>query len=231
MKKETLLFVSTLMVASVFALADPKMDPKCQVDSTSNVTKPQHYNFKNCILAEFIAQIDLGPQQIIHLVNGSVNEKETECGPDNSNLIIDFDCAQLKFSFFKKDGRFYLADIAGMFNYSTSPSTNITVINVSNLDTKINVSDSSLYKCSTTQKFPIVEGSNTTLTLTDVKLEAFRDTSKESFYKSESQCYLDDSDWVRYAVFICLASLVAIVLVAYFIGRRRWSERSSYESV
>lgn len=70
--------------------------------------------------------------------------------------------------------------------------------------------------------------------LSNFALEAFRNANGNDFYQIPEECALDSgpvSDLVRVGVGVCLIALVAIVLIAYFIGRRRWSERSSYESV
>jgi len=66
---------------------------------------------------------------------------------------------------------------------------------------------------------------------TNSKVEAYIDQSKKGQFDSEIDCKSSDiSDVVPIAVGAALAGLVIIVLIAYFIGRRR-SRRLAYQSV
>jgi len=95
------------------------------------------------------------------------------------------------------------------------------------------VPESNYYSCHDDQDTPLAgQKSKVTLILNDLKLEAFRGESaeKENFVKTIHDCKNATNDIVPIAVGCALAALVVIVLIAYFVGRRR-SRRSAYQSV
>lgn len=174
-----------------------------------------------CLLAKFAAHLKIG-DNYLDLTNGTVNDKVSTC----QKLTVDFACGQLHFEVDKNDTQIIEKGVAGFYKINgtetiISNSTNLFIVPIT-----------SYFRCDSEQV--IVVGNSTKLVLTNFAFEGYRNSTDFGFSKKSQSCLQDAqtySDWVRVAVGICLVALVAIVLVAYFVGRRRWSERSSYESV
>lgn len=207
---------------------------------TSMATKPtaqvKKYEFKSCIIAEFALYVNLNQGQYLELNNGTVNINSSRCengtAPNQVDpmLVIDFECATLSLTIsHTNDSRTFVKAIAGEYHFN---STNTTFTNTTGL---FYTSQSGhYYKCKSEQPIVVKQNPEASLVLSNFAYEAFRNTQGKDFYQIPEECPLDSmpvSDLVRIGVGVCLVALVAIVLVAYFIGRRRWSERSSYESV
>jgi len=182
--------------------------------------------------------VKLGTKGYIQLEHGTVNksvcEKNDATAPQKPKLVIDFDCGAIELSITKDKDEVYVDSINGTFTYNTT--TVGFVANGKYFSTK---DANHYYKCESEQDIIVTTataGVNDTISLmlSKVALEAFRSATGTDFYKAPEDCPLDHgpfSDGVRIAVGICLIAFVAIILIAYFVGRRRWSQRSSYESV
>ena len=85
-------------------------------------------------------------------------------------------------------------------------------------------------KAETTSDVSLVADRKAKVTFKDVQIDAFR--SAADTHKSLTVCAADEdvNDMIPIAVGAALLALVAIVMVAYFIGRRR-SRRLAYQSV
>jgi len=85
------------------------------------------------------------------------------------------------------------------------------------------------YHCAKEQTFDLMKsGNNKTcgaVTLSDVQLEAFREKKDDVFDTAEDCEKSSSSDIVPIAVGCALVGLVAIVLIAYLVGRRRSQTR------
>jgi lysosomal-associated membrane protein 1/2 len=90
------------------------------------------------------------------------------------------------------------------------------------------------YLCSAVQSADLnsqEDVNNVQIQFTDSKVEAYIKESNKGKFDTESDCKSADiSDVVPIAVGAALAGLVIIVLIAYFVGRRR-SRRLAYQSV
>jgi len=91
---------------------------------------------------------------------------------------------------------------------------------------KVNVGNS--YLCSNTETVPLM---NVSMEIFQIHLQAYGSEGSENFGTAE-ECEADDkvNDMVPIAVGCCLLALVVIVLIAYFVGRRR-SRQKGYQSV
>lgn len=248
MNKEIRLIVSCLAVISVFAClvagqqqaTSPVVNqqpilaqPICESTTTKPYPETKKYVFKSCIVAQLAAYLALGDGKYISLNNGTVNANASQC--DNSTLnvhpklIIDFDCGQVEFSInHTNDSKTFVSGINGSYNLNgtTTSFTNST-------PAFYTTQSGHYYKCNAEQTI-VVKPPSTNLVLSNFAYEAYRTATGPDFYQIVEECALDSqpvSDLVRIGVGVCLIALVAIVLIAYFIGRRRWAERSSYESV
>lgn len=203
-------------------------------NSTTTKPKPEtkKYNFKPCIVAQFAAYISIGQDKYIELNDGQVDTNSSKCdnaNGDSQKLVVNFTCASVEFNIGNLNGtKVYVRAINGMYKVDNSTVT------FSNSTEMFSTTQSGhYYKCNTEQSV-IMNKPNVTLVLSNFAYEAYRTASGTDFYQIPEECGLDSgpvSDLVRIGVGVSLVVLVAIVLIAYFIGRRRWSERSSYESV
>lgn len=232
------LFVSQMVVILVFTcLVNIKMSQQqaaslCEPSTTKPTPETRKYVFKSCIVAQFAAYLSIGDGKYVSLSNGTVNQNASICDNStlkvNPKLAINFACGELTFVInHTNDSKTFVSDISGSYtvNGTSTTFTNST-------PTFYTTQSGHYYKCNAEQA--IIVKPSTNLVLSNLALEAYRNASGSEFYQIEEDCPLDSqpvSDLVRIGVGVCLIALVAIVLIAYFIGRRRWSERSSYESV
>lgn len=234
-----ILFYLVIDIVGAQQAQQPLLAPSsqvCQPLTTKPAAKVEKYHFNqgnstnSCIVAQFAAHFEVGPGQYIELNNSSVSTNISSC----QKLVIQFDCGELEFGIGQtvNDSRTFVNAINGKLQLVA----NTTQLFSNSTPTFYSSKDHS-FKCTAEQKIPLQTQNSTQkyeLVLSNFILEAFRNATGTEFYQTPDECTLDSqpvSDLVRIGVGICLVALVAIVLVAYFIGRRRWSERSSYESV
>lgn len=219
------------------------IDPKCMANTTKPIPEPQKYTFKEdnstitCLMAQFSAYI-MANGKYYNLMNGKEDKSSSNCGKTlPAKLVVDFDCSgSIQFAISTSTTNpTYIASIDGQYSDGnlTHTFSNNSVANIFHT-----TQSGHYYKCDTEQPIVMKLNNSTnetvTLVLSNFALEAFRTVSGNDIYQVPEECVLDSSsasDLVRIGVGVCLVALVAIVLIAYFIGRRRWSERSSYESV
>lgn len=91
------------------------------------------------------------------------------------------------------------------------------------------VEKSHSYVCANATVPKTAEG-DVQVVFSNLRLQAFMEKSKNGEFSSEHNCLNEINDVVPIAVGAALTGLVVIVLVAYFIGRRR-SRRLAYQSV
>lgn len=201
--------------------------PNCPKPNTKFPNARPYRYVESCFLVNFYAFIenngtywDFGPGK----ANTNVSCASNSAGLEK--LELDFDgCGSLEMQIVKVNQSTCVRSISGWYSDKT-----FTFSNSSNLFCVKDAGHS--YKCNTGQMIDVGKGQN--LIIGDLTIEAFRNTNSTDTYQIPTVCSLDAepvSDWVRYGVGIGLVALVAIVVIAYFIGRRRWSERSTYESV
>lgn len=209
----------------------------CNVTTSKPNSAAQSYAFKTCVVAKFAAYYTLGPNQYVELKNGKVDETSSKCEANatdgkpavNPEITIKFDCGELHFVISKSQTQVFVQAIQGKIN-ANGTTTDFANSTASGL---FSTAADHHYKCNTEQSVE-AQDNKTSLVLSDFSYEAYRSATGTEFYKITEECALDSSqvsDLVRIGVGICLFALVALVLVAYFVGRRRWAERSSYESV
>lgn len=234
----TLIVILFSLVIDIVAAQQALLAPSpgvCQILTAKPAVKVEKYHFNQvnntnaCIVAQFAAHFEVGQGQYVQLNNSSVSTNTSSC----EKLVIHFDCGELEIGISQtNESRTFVNAMNGKLQLVA----NTTQIFTNSTPTFYSSKDHS-FKCTAEQKIPLqIQGSTQKheLVLSNFILEAFRNATGTEFYQTPDVCTLDSqpvSDLVRIGVGICLVALVAIVLVAYFIGRRRWSERSSYESV
>lgn len=101
--------------------------------------------------------------------------------------------------------------------------------NLNSLSPNFNVEKSHSYVCANVTVPKTAEG-ELQVVFSSLRLQAFMDKAKNGEFSSEHNCQNEINDVVPIAVGAALTGLVIIVLIAYFIGRRR-SRRLAYQSV
>lgn len=227
-----------VLVSVVSAQQQPKeglTDSVCNFTATKPTPATKTYVFKTCIVAKFASYLVTEKDKYVEFNNGVVDAGSSSCENSTTNtdpkLVIKFDCGQLEFQMgASNDSKIFVKALAGMYTIN-----NATVVFANSTQQFITTQSGHYYKCNAEQTVPVGQpNAPVDLVLSNFAYEVFRSAKGTDFYKVPEECPLDsgaDSDLVRIGVGICLVALVAIVLVAYFVGRRRWSERSSYESV
>lgn len=184
--------------------------------------------------------------------NASVNSQSSHCSQVNKTnseaITIRFDntehtSATLTITFNKNDTNVFVEDIALSFKATQDLFPGLdskligTTVKVYTNDTNLfKVAKTHAYTCSAVQSAKLDLGGvdnihDVLIEFTDSKVEAYIDKSKKGVFDSEIDCKSADiSDVVPIAVGAALAGLVIIVLIAYFVGRRR-SRRLAYQSV
>lgn len=196
-------------------------------------TKP--YIYETCIVAKFASYLSIGHGKYIDLGDGIVDEKNSTCDGVingtviNPKLVVNFTCGQLEFEMERSnDSKIFVSAVNGYYTIGNEKPVTFSNSTPSFITTQ----SGHYYKCNSEQAIPL--NTSGQLMLSNFAYEVFRTATGTDFYKIAEECALDAgqvSDFVRIGVGICLVALVVIVLIAYFVGRRRWSERSSYESV
>lgn len=136
---------------------------------------------------------------------------------------------------FTKNGTVYVSGISvsivkdsAHFPDAAAPET---VVTASNQSLELySVSPNLSYRC--TVDSPVYVGSNVTVDVVSVRLQAFvNNTGNPDEYGAPVECSTEDiSNIVPIAVGSALALLVVVVLIAYLVGRQR-SRQKGYQSV
>lgn len=204
----------------------------CETSTVKPAPEIKKYNFSTCIVAQFSSYVKIGQDKFVDLKNGAVNANASQCNNatsvKNPKLVVDFDCGQLELEMdHSNDSKVFVKAINGKYTIGNS---SMTFANSS--EQFVTTQSGHYYKCNSEQSVPVAQGVQ--LVLSNFAYEVYRTAKNNDFYQIPEECALDAShvsNWARIGVGICLVALVIIVLIAYFVGRRRWSERSSYESV
>lgn len=206
----------------------------CNFTTVKPTPQAKLYSHLTCTLAKFAAYLSIGEGKFIELSDGTVDTSRSDCGKKvketvDQILVVTFPCAEIEFdiSHSANDSKIFIKSIQGFYKIN---------------DLKVNFGNSTpafetfqtghYYKCNADQSITVAD--NTQLILRNFAYEAYRNAKGTDFYKVPEECALDMGEvsyMTRIGVAICLVALFVIILIAYFVGRRRWSERSSYESV
>ena len=101
--------------------------------------------------------------------------------------------------------------------------------NLTGLTPNFNVDKTHSYVCANVT-VPKSDEGEVQVVFSSLKLQAFIEKDKSGEFSAEHNCQSEINDIVPIAVGAALTGLVVIVMVAYFIGRRR-SRRLAYQSV
>jgi len=224
---------------------------------TGNVTKDTN---NTCINVKFMAQITIkyNTSNTTEMTtafnipaNASVNEDKSYCSDEKKHatevIFISFvdeeyTSADLMLTFNKSNGNVFVEEIELTFNLTKAlfpgyfdPTQYDKMMKVTKNDLKLfSVGNSHSYLCNDAQTASLEDknkGLETEIRFTNSQVEAYIDINRKGEFDSEINCKTTEiNDVVPIAVGAALAGLVVIVLIAYFIGRRR-SRRLAYQSV
>lgn len=223
-----------MVLASLSFADDSQVTKFCAKNVTADAKAPVQIFNTTCINIQLAAKLKVQDGFFILMQNGTVQHKPDECkNKDKQTITIAYECSELNlvFKYNETTQMKTLEEIDGKFTLESGNGT-LTL-----QSTILEFPNATNFRCNTEQSFNVTTQFNKTpsygqLFLSHLKIDAFNTRQNNLFNLTDDHvCNLDSSDWVQWAVFLCLVGLVVIVLVAYFVGRRRWSERSSYESV
>lgn len=186
-----------------------------------NVTEGNTTCIRADLKIRFIIPVN-GREKYIALSPNATGEGSCNAFNNTQELRITDSEYILTFTFDKNDKEAYLKNVS--LNFFLPEDTGIAY-NDSKLF-KVNVGNS--YLCSNTETVPLL---NVSMEIFQIHLQAYGSAGSENFGTAE-ECEADDkvNDLVPIAVGCCLLALVVIVLIAYFVGRRR-SRQKGYQSV
>jgi len=230
----------------------PSPDKKLPPAGNYSVNGNTADNNVTCVLAEFAAQFVIGYVNVdkvpveayLDVVNATVDH-ENVCLKQTNNslpqdLVLNFGKSnQLTLTFVNGGGARYVDTVSLKFIAdpetfpgfpgSVSPQLDVSFVN----QTLFKVTGGRSYYCTAQISISTEQTNlfNVTANFGDVHVDSFR-TTKDTNYRQNYECQSDQdvNDMVPIAVGIALLALVVIVLIAYFIGRRR-SRRLAYQSV
>ncbi|GLH04967.1 Lysosome-associated membrane glycoprotein 1, partial [Gryllus bimaculatus] len=209
-------------------------------EPTTTVVPPTKGHFvvkdgnKTCIIADLAIQVkfvkDNATWEFDVPANASSNGGICNNETQEQDLALSWDDEQgklftLNFQFSKNDTskKFVVSQITlGV------PLQNKT-LNLTEEEPMFSTSVSKSYRCEKEQEIKLTEeGTNTTyavLKVSKLQLEAFHTSEDEKFSAAEDCAGSSSPDIVPIAVGCALVGLIAIVLIAYLVGRRRSQAR------
>jgi len=224
--------------------------------TTSTPPLPPHYDLPNaedyvlkgkdnvtCIMAHFGAQFvipytNVAKESVIanlNVANGTVGDASSPCDVNATSLdlVVNFaDGNTATFTFVKDGDNRYVKTVALAYkpdqkNFPGFNGTDLQHLKFEN-QSLFSVKGDQSYKCKDDEGHGPDDAA---VKFGDVQVDAFR-TATDAKFRQAFECAADEqvNDLVPIAVGCALLALVVIVLIAYFIGRRR-SRRLAYQSV
>jgi len=194
-----------------------------------------------CILADFAAQILITYENTakvkqtatLNVVNATVDQSTSKCDVNSSRLELAFGVNRLVLHFINENNEKYvdrmnLTYVPSKVLFPGHPKIGTPVTTEFVNLTLFKTTDNQSYSCKADTAKNDVD--DTIVNFTAVQVESFRKSKDQTFSQAQDCSTEKVSDLVPIAVGCALLALVLIVLIAYFIGRRR-SRRLAYQSV
>jgi lysosomal-associated membrane protein 1/2 len=214
----------------------------------SYVVKSNDKDNLTCVVAEFAAQFVIEYTNVnnenvttyLDVVDAKADpanlciNKVNETKLEPQNLVVLFGASnKMTLRFVQADGARYVDTVALSYtpdpeNFPGYPDLGPIEVTFENQTLFKVIGDNSyLCKAETT-----LHHGQVTVNFDSVHVDSFRVNNIDNSYRKSYECQTDTdvNDMVPIAVGIALLALVVIVLIAYFIGRRR-SRRLAYQSV
>ncbi|XP_064811073.1 lysosome-associated membrane glycoprotein 2-like isoform X1 [Oncorhynchus masou masou] len=198
--------------------------PTLPTPTTGNYSIAPDFNSTACLMATFGLRIGFKQGDKVETINlvPSATEVGGACGVNSSILILTSDTINIMFTFSNDSKKFHLHAL----NVTVKPATGVAVV-AANTNMSIWVAAvGSSYMCNKEQTLTVTE----TLTLYTFKLRVQPFGVEKGEFATAEDCGDDTKgSWIVPIAFgVALAVLIFIVLIAYFIGRKR-NQGSSYE--
>ncbi|XP_045573959.1 lysosome-associated membrane glycoprotein 2 isoform X1 [Salmo salar] len=209
---------------TVTTTAAPTSTPTLPTPTTGNYSIAPDFNSTACLMATFGLRIGFKQGDKVETINlvPSATNVSGACGVNSSNLTLTSDTIKIMFTFSNDSKKFHLHAL----NVTVKPATGAAVVAVNTNMSIWAAAVGSSYMCNKEQTLTVTE----TLTLYTFKLRVQPFGVEKGEFATAEDCRDDTTgSWiVPTAVGVALAVLVLIVLIAYFIGRKR-NQGSSYE--
>ncbi|XP_071395645.1 lysosome-associated membrane glycoprotein 2 isoform X1 [Centroberyx affinis] len=203
----------------------PTPTPSLPIPTTGEYKVKAEDNSTACLLANFGLRIGFKQGEKYQEMNFEPNGTKVSgsCGPNSSELVLSSNTITIMLSFTSEAKKFHLHAL----NVTTNPSSGVVFTDANNNLTLWEAAVGSSYMCNKKQNYNI--SSLLTLYTFDLRVQPFG-VNKGNFSTAEDcQADADESFLVPIAVGVALLVLILIVLLAYFIGRKR-NMASGYES-
>ncbi|KAL2077233.1 hypothetical protein ACEWY4_026737 [Coilia grayii] len=192
---------------------------------TGNYTLRAQVNSTACLMARMGLQVSYKQDQVVQNINLDPKNAKVSgaCGSNGSDstLTLNSEDLSMTFVFVNASNKFHL----GSFNVTVTTATGKFSDKNNSLDLWL-ASLGSSYMCKKEQSYDITAA--VTLHTFDLQVQPF--AVEEDKFSTAEDCQADGENYiVPIAVGAALAVLILIVLVAYFIGRKK-SQSSGYES-
>lgn len=196
-----------------------------------------------CILMKMAAQIGVMynntarkvVESYLNIPKDAKVSNESSCSSHRQVLKLDFEKNSVSFTFSQNSSKTYVSEIVVTYfadskNFPGAPFINKDVTVKSNSSDFVTSKKKSLV-CRSAQTFSLNQ--DTTIMIKDVQVEAFRTKSSKTFSESEP-CPLDKVKTpviVPIVVGCILGGLLVVVIIAFIIGKRRFSSNRPYEDL
>ncbi|XP_043983791.1 lysosome-associated membrane glycoprotein 2 isoform X1 [Gambusia affinis] len=196
--------------------------PTLPTPTVGNYSIKHDANSSACLLANFGLRIGFTQNKKYQEVNfDPPTEVSGSCGVDSSELILTSNNITVSLSFYNDTKKFRLHEV----NVTISTSSGVFAQSGSNL---------SLWEAAVGSSYMCNKEQNSTITgllsLYTFSLRVQPFGVKNGLYSTAEECLTDEESYlVPIAVGVALLVLILIVLLAYFIGRKR-SMASGYQS-
>ncbi|XP_027864132.1 lysosome-associated membrane glycoprotein 2 isoform X1 [Xiphophorus couchianus] len=196
--------------------------PTLPTPTVGNYSFKHDVNSTACLLANFGLRIGFTQNKKYQEVNfDPPTEVSGSCGVDSSELILMSNGINVSLSFYNDTKKFRLHAV----NVTLNTSSGIFAQSGANLSLWEAAVGSS-YMCNKEQNFTITD----LLSIYTFSLHVQPFGVKNGLYSTAEECLTDEESYlVPIAVGVALLVLILIVLLAYFIGRKR-SMASGYQS-
>ncbi|OTF80308.1 Lysosome-associated membrane glycoprotein (Lamp)-like protein, partial [Euroglyphus maynei] len=203
-----------------------------------NITNDKHeiclrYHFSLLMRLSYMDKENKTHVEDVWLPKDSHVESD-HCGHDKTEsfwFIFNNNNSMVNMTFEHNEASVYLASLSADVKLSTINEH--VVVNIAQPNPNFNVDKSHSYVCANNVT---IKGNNddnhvsSEFLFSNLTMQAFMKPSQNGTFSDEHNCQNEINDVVPIAVGAALTALVIIVMIAYFIGRRR-SRRLAYQSV
>ncbi|XP_037316902.1 lysosome-associated membrane glycoprotein 2 isoform X1 [Pungitius pungitius] len=195
--------------------------PTLPTPATGRYNVKPDENSTACLMADFGLRIGLKTEEMNFEPNGTTSSGS--CGVNSSQLVLVSNAVTITLTFLNDTKKFHLHALNVTGKTSSGGAFSVANTNLSLWEAAVGSS----YMCNKEQNYTITEA--LTLYTFDLRVQPFG--VKKGVFSTAEDCQADAENFiVPIAVGVALLVLILIVLLAYFIGRKR-NMASTYESL